>query len=53
MGFTNATRIFILVSDFNQQAQQLYKRLGYINVGLIPNLFKEEVSEYILVKFKP
>ncbi len=53
IGFTNTTKIFILVSDFNQRAQQLYKRLGYINVGLIPNLFKEGVSEHILVKFKP
>lgn len=53
VGFANATRIFILVSDFNQGAQQLYQRLGYINVGLIPNLFKEGVSEHILMKFKP
>lgn len=53
VGFTNATRIFILVSDFNQGAQQLYKRLGYTNVGLIPNLFKKGVSEHILIKFKP
>ncbi|WP_165613355.1 GNAT family N-acetyltransferase [Desulfotruncus arcticus] len=53
IGFTNATRVFILVSDFNQRAQQLYNRLGYTNVGLIPNLFKEGVSEHILMKFKP
>lgn len=53
VGFTTATRLFILVSDFNQKAKKLYERLGYIQVGLIPNLFKNGIAEHILVKFGP
>ncbi|MCG8401216.1 MAG: GNAT family N-acetyltransferase [Firmicutes bacterium] len=53
VSFSKATKTFILVSDFNQRAHQLYKRLGYTDVGLIPNLFQEGVSEHMLMKLKP
>lgn len=52
VGFANSTKLFILVSDFNSRAKKLYERLGYKQVGFIPDLFKNGVSEYILVKFK-
>lgn len=51
-GFEKADRLFILVSDFNDQAQQLYHRLGYQKVGLIPDLFKDGISEHLMVKYK-
>lgn len=51
-GFAKSNRVFILVSHFNNRAEKLYKRLGYTQVGLIPDLFKEGISEYLLVKFR-
>jgi len=53
IGFENSTRLFILVSDFNHRAKKLYERVGYKQVGLIPDFFKDGVSEFILVKFRP
>ena len=52
MGFNQADKVFLLVSDFNQKARQLYKKLGYKKVGKIPDLFKKGVSENVLVKNK-
>ncbi len=52
IGFAGSTRLFILVSDFNLRAKKLYERLGYKQVGFIPNFFKDGVSEYILVKYR-
>ena len=51
-GFKQADKVFLLVSDFNKKAQLLYKKLGYKKVGKIPDLFKKDISEYVMVKFK-
>ena len=53
VGFENSTRLFILVSDFNHRAKKLYERIGYKQVGQVPDFFKDGVSELILVKYKP
>ena len=50
IGFKQADRVFLLVSDFNKQAQLLYRRLGYRKVGNIPDLFSPGISENILTK---
>jgi len=52
IGFKRADRVFILVSDFNKQAQKFYRKLGYKKVGNIPDLFKNGISEILLVKYK-
>jgi len=52
IGFKKADRVFILVSDFNKQAQKFYRKLGYKKVGNIPDLFKNGISENLLVKYK-
>ena len=52
MGFKNANRVFVLVGDYNKRAQKFYKNLGYKKVGKIPNIFKNGVSELILIKYK-
>ena len=52
IGFQKADRVFILVSDFNIKAQTFYKGLGYKKVGKIPNLFKNGISEHLVVKYK-
>jgi ribosomal protein S18 acetylase RimI-like enzyme len=51
-GFKQANRVFLLVSDFNKKAQLLYRKLGYNNVGKIPDLFKKGVSEHVMVKYE-
>lgn len=52
IGFENANRVFLLVSDFNKKAQSFYKKLGYKKVGEIPDLFKKGVAENLLVKYE-
>ena len=51
-GFKQADRVFLLVSDFNKKAQLLYRKLGYKKVGKIPDLFKKNISEHVLVKYE-
>ncbi len=52
IGFKKADRVFILVSDFNKHAQKFYRKLGYKKVGNIPDLFKDGISENLLVKYR-
>jgi ribosomal protein S18 acetylase RimI-like enzyme len=52
IGFKNADRVFILVSAFNKTAQKFYRKLGYKKVGNIPDLYKNGVSENLLVKYR-
>ncbi|MDA8097541.1 MAG: GNAT family N-acetyltransferase [Clostridia bacterium] len=51
-GFQKSDRLFILVSDFNSGAKRLYERLGYKQVGCVPDLFKNGIAECILVKYR-
>jgi len=44
--------IFMMVTDFNSDALRLYKRLGYSQVGEIPDYKKSGVNEYLLMKRK-
>jgi len=50
--FKSANKIFLTTSDFNKRAQKLYKEVGYKQVGIIPNLYKRGVSEYLMMKSK-
>jgi len=51
-GFERASKLFLLVSDFNVRAKKFYQDIGYQEVGLIPDLIKEGVGEYIMMKSK-
>lgn len=42
--------IFLLTSDFNEDAQRFYHRLGYENIGEVPNFAKDGISEMIFYK---
>ena len=44
---------FLLVSDFNTDAQRLYRRLGYVEVGHIPEYVMPGVAEVIMWKRLP
>lgn len=43
-------KCFICVSDFNERAKKLYISKGFQPIVLIPNLLKEGVAEWTLMK---
>jgi len=51
-GFKNSSKLFLLVSDFNLGAKQFYEQRGYKEIGVIPDLIKEGISEHIMMKSK-
>jgi ribosomal protein S18 acetylase RimI-like enzyme len=48
--FTDYSKVFLVVADFNPEAKRLYESLGYRQVGVIPGLYKEGVSEQLMMK---
>jgi len=44
---------FLLVSDFNADAQRFYERHGYSRVGVVPGLVLSDVGEVIYWKKRP
>ena len=51
--FTHHSKAFLVVADFNPDARRLYERLGYQQVGVIPGLYKDGVTEYLMMKINP
>jgi len=52
LGFKQSSKLFLLVSDFNTRAKKLYTELGYQEMAIIPDLFKPEISEFLMMKVK-
>ncbi len=50
--FENSSKAFLVVADFNPDARRLYERLGWRQVGAIPGLYREGVTEYLMMKSK-
>ncbi|MEJ5308925.1 MAG: GNAT family N-acetyltransferase [Anaerolineae bacterium] len=48
--FAQHSKVFLVVADFNPDARRLYERLGYREVGAIPGLYREGVTEYLMMK---
>lgn len=48
--FAQVADLFLLVSDFNQAAQAFYQRLGYRQVGAIPDYVVAGITELIFHK---
>ncbi|MEY4386160.1 MAG: hypothetical protein RLY20_1443 [Verrucomicrobiota bacterium] len=48
--FRQSPNVFLCVSSFNHQAQQFYLRLGYQNVGELPDLLVNGHSEILMRK---
>lgn len=46
----NSSKLFLVVADFNPRAKQLYKSIGYKEVGIIPDLYKIGVTECLMMK---
>jgi len=45
-----ADQLFLLVSDFNTNAQKFYQRQGYEHIGTIPNYVLPDVAELLYHK---
>lgn len=50
--FQHANKLFLVVADFNNEIKTMYQKLGYLEVGIIPNLYKEGISEHLMMKVK-
>jgi ribosomal protein S18 acetylase RimI-like enzyme len=51
-GFNATTAVFLLVSNFNTEAQKFYREMGYQEVGRIPDLVRQGITEHIMMKKK-
>ncbi len=51
--FAQVADLFLLVSDFNRTAQAFYQRLGYRQVGAIPDYVVPGITELIFHKRRP
>ena len=43
-------RVALMVSDFNEKAQALYRSLGYWELGRLPDAVRKGISELVLIK---
>lgn len=50
--FKDFTKLFLVVADFNPDAKMLYERIGYTDVGSIPNLYREGIAECLMMKLR-
>jgi ribosomal protein S18 acetylase RimI-like enzyme len=50
--FKDCTKVFLVVADFNPNEKMLYERIGYIEVGSIPNLYREGITESLMMKIR-
>ena len=48
--FPDNSKVFLVVADFNPDAKRLYESLGYQQVGMLPSLYKDGVTEYLMMK---
>ncbi|HEX3078087.1 MAG TPA: N-acetyltransferase [Lachnospiraceae bacterium] len=50
--FEESSKLFLVVADFNLNAKRLYERIGYSEVGEIPSLYRDGITEYLMMKSK-
>jgi len=50
--FENNSKLFLVVADFNPDAKRLYESMGYVEVGRIPDLYKDGITEHLMMKVK-
>lgn len=48
--FNDNKKAFLVVADFNPGAKTLYERMGYVEVGAIPNLYRAGITEYLMMR---
>ena len=47
---SGAGRVTLMVSDFNEGGQRFYQRLGYWQLGQLPDAAREGITELVMVK---
>lgn len=50
--FEKYSKLFLVVADFNLDAKSLYERLGYNTIGDIPNLYRQGITETLMMRSK-
>ncbi len=50
--FEKDSKIFLVVADFNPNAKKLYESIGYSEICGIPNLYRNGITEYLMMKSK-
>ena len=50
--FKDYSKLFLVVADFNPKAKRLYDRIGYSEIGYIPNLHREGITECLMMKIR-
>ena len=48
--FMKHSKIFLVVADFNPSAKAFYENRGYKQVGAIPDLYRTNIVEYLMMK---
>jgi ribosomal protein S18 acetylase RimI-like enzyme len=48
--FKDYTKLFLVVADFNPDAKMLYEKVGYVEVGTIPSLYRAGITENLMMK---
>lgn len=48
--FKDYSKLFLVVADFNPDAKILYEKIGYIQVGTMPSLYREGITEHLMMK---
>jgi len=50
--YKNYSKLFLVVADFNPDAKRLYERIGYSVICDIPNLYRNGITECLMMKSK-
>ena len=51
--FSSNSKVFLVVADFNPQARKFYEQMGYKKLGEIPGLYRESITETLMMKRRP
>lgn len=46
----SSSKLFLVVADFNPKARKLYESIGYREVGLLPDLYRTNINEHLMMK---
>lgn len=46
----DANKLFLCVADFNPEAKRFYEAHGYRQAGEIPGLYREGITEFLMMK---
>ena len=50
--YSNNSKLFLVVADFNPEAKRLYQSIGYTVIGDIPDLYRKGITECLMMKTK-